>query len=84
MAEKYPIPTSFGTSTTVIVLPFLLGAPVGDPPSYGLASPAGAGPLHGNGFVGKSSPPVQSPAKANELLNNNPDINNKYFFIYCF
>src|SRR5579871_5857033 len=52
------MPISFGTSTTLISLPALLGGFVGWPPSYFTgAAGAGAPAPHSSGLVGKSSPP---------------------------
>src|SRR6266542_5938651 len=64
VALKYPMPMSFGTSTTVIFLPLRLGALVGCPPSYGLATAGALALSQGSGWVGRSSPPVQVDAAA--------------------
>src|SRR5512142_2700601 len=66
------MPISFGTSTTLRVLPFRLGALTTLPPSYGLAFSAGAAPWHGKGLVGSSSPPVHPAARASPAVETIP------------
>ena len=56
------MPISFGTSTTLIVLPLRSGAPAAVPPLYGMDLAAAGVASQESGFVGRSSPPVQAEA----------------------
>src|SRR3984893_14857795 len=81
------MPISFGTSTSVIGLPALSGAPVGWPPYKGLAAAAAAGPAsQASGLVERSSPPSHlSAATATPPAIATPRITSAAVFIVrCF